>query len=296
MDLMGSPYLLAHGLGEPVADAVDAGKDSRAGKYRVWVRTRDWVAPWKAPAAPGRFQVMVDGKPLATTFGTEGAKWHWQDGGTVELAVESTIALHDLTGFEGRCDAILLCRDTKFIPPDEGTELDALRGKLLGWTDEPEDGGTTIWSSSAAELPARRPRFRPRGWGSLSRSFRTGRCWVATAARRCASGRRGKSSCRPTLTWAMLCRSWCATGRRRTATRRRATSTTTSGKCDFVGGGKKHQAVAEQRVNQAEARTRGRRAVVAQNTRTGRRTRIAGTAVSGFHGRRRAGRAGWRRL
>ena len=83
MDLMGSPYLLAHGLGVPVQDASTAVTLPAAGRYRVWVRTRDWVAPWNAPGAPGRFQLLVDGKPLETTFGTEGAKWHWQDGGVV---------------------------------------------------------------------------------------------------------------------------------------------------------------------------------------------------------------------
>ncbi len=49
MDQMGSPYLLAHGLGDPVRDAVTVAKFPSAGTYRVWVRTRDWVAPWKAP-------------------------------------------------------------------------------------------------------------------------------------------------------------------------------------------------------------------------------------------------------
>src|SRR4051812_22578466 len=64
MDLMGSPYLLAHGLGEPVNDAIGTIAFTAAGEYRVWVRTRDWVAPWNAPGAPGRFQVVVDRKPL----------------------------------------------------------------------------------------------------------------------------------------------------------------------------------------------------------------------------------------
>ena len=62
MDQMGSPFLLAHGLGEPVADAATKVALPAAGSYRVWVRTRDWVAPWKAPEGPGRFQVLVDGK------------------------------------------------------------------------------------------------------------------------------------------------------------------------------------------------------------------------------------------
>jgi hypothetical protein len=141
MDLMGSPYLLAHGLGEPVPDAVGDINFPTAGDYRVWVRTRDWVAPWKAPGAPGRFQLLINGQPLAATFGTEGAKWHWQDGGTIQVGHQMTVALHDITGFEGRCDAILFCRDTKFIPPDDGPSLEALRAKLLNWSREPEDGG-----------------------------------------------------------------------------------------------------------------------------------------------------------
>ena len=55
MDIMGSPYLLAHGLGRPVADAHTKVTVPAAGNYRVWVRTKDWVAQWKAPGTPGRF-------------------------------------------------------------------------------------------------------------------------------------------------------------------------------------------------------------------------------------------------
>jgi hypothetical protein len=128
--VMGSPYLLAHGLGKPVADAAGKLKVAEGGEYRVWVRTKDWVAPWKAPGKPGRFQVLLNGTPLPTEFGTEGAEWHWQAGGSLRLAAgESTLALHDLTGFEGRCDAILLSNDPKFSPP----EGDALAGARKAW-------------------------------------------------------------------------------------------------------------------------------------------------------------------
>src|SRR6476659_1357359 len=137
MDLMGSPYLLAHGLGVPVPDAAGDVTFPTAGDYRVWVRTRDWVAPWKAPGAPGKFKLLINGQSLATTFGTEGAKWHWQDGGTIQVGHKVTVSLHDLTGFEGRCDAVLFCRDTKFIPPDDGPALEALRGPLLNWSRQP---------------------------------------------------------------------------------------------------------------------------------------------------------------
>jgi len=142
MDQMGSPYLLAHGLGQPVKDATTAVSFPAAGTYRVWVRTRDWVAPWKAPGAPGRFQLLVNGVPLKTIFGTEGANWHWQAGGTVRITNgQTTIALHDLTGFEGRCDAIVFTTDTSFTPPNGGEQIATFRRKALGLPDEPQVAG-----------------------------------------------------------------------------------------------------------------------------------------------------------
>ncbi len=142
MDRMGSPYLLAHGLGIPVADATTEVTFPSAGRYRVWVRTRDWVAPLHAPGAPGRFQLLVDGKPLAETFGTKGAHWHWHDGGMVRVGRKARLALHDLTGFEGRCEAILFCRDRDFVPTDDVAPLTAFRRRLLGLPEAPEEGGT----------------------------------------------------------------------------------------------------------------------------------------------------------
>ncbi|MBI5693933.1 MAG: FAD-dependent oxidoreductase, partial [Verrucomicrobia bacterium] len=142
MDLMGSPYLLAHGLGRPVADATTTVNIAVAGRYRVWVRTKDWVAQWQAPGAPGRFQILVNGRALATTFGTVGAQWHWQDGGLVELPAGGVaLALHDLTGFEGRCDAILFARDPGFVPPNEDPAMARWRRVCLKQAEQPEPGG-----------------------------------------------------------------------------------------------------------------------------------------------------------
>ena len=116
MDLMGSPFLLAHGMGRPVEDATTKVHFKNPGRYRVWVRTRDWVAPWfentdNRPQPPGRFQLRVNGKALDKTFGTEGAKWHWQKGDIVNVGNEVELALHDLTGFEGRCDAGIVAHE-----------------------------------------------------------------------------------------------------------------------------------------------------------------------------------------
>lgn len=142
IEIMGSPYLLAHGMGEPVADAVTSVKFPEAGTYRVWVRTKDWVARWKADGSPGKFQVVIDGAPLKEIFGTKGEEWFWQDGGSVEIkGKEAKVALHDLTGFEGRCDAILFSKDASYTPPNDPAPLADWRKKLLGLPDQPAEEG-----------------------------------------------------------------------------------------------------------------------------------------------------------
>jgi hypothetical protein len=138
---MGSPYLIAHGLGKPVADATTKVSIPAAGTYRVFVRTKDWVARWNAPGTPGKFQVLVNGKALAETFGTKGAAWDWHDGGTVTLpAGDATVALRDLTGFDGRCDCIVLTTDAA-PPPNDSAILAGWRRMALGLPAAPKEVG-----------------------------------------------------------------------------------------------------------------------------------------------------------
>ncbi|MBM3475808.1 MAG: hypothetical protein FJX75_21280, partial [Armatimonadetes bacterium] len=93
--IMGSTYLIAVGTGVSVADATTSVSVPKAGSYRLWVRCKDWHA-----TSPGRFQVLVNGKVSATTFGAQKKDWGWVDGGAFELpAGETTLALHDLTGY-----------------------------------------------------------------------------------------------------------------------------------------------------------------------------------------------------
>jgi hypothetical protein len=137
IETMGSPYLLAHGLGQRVDDATTTVTFPEAGKYFVYVRTKDWVARWKASGRPGRFQLIVNGQPLDETFGTQGAEWSWQPGGTVEITDRNVkLTLHDLTGFDGRCDAIYFAKDSQ-PPPNESKVLADWRRKLLNLGDEP---------------------------------------------------------------------------------------------------------------------------------------------------------------
>lgn len=134
MEVIGSSYLMAHGLGIPVHDATTTINIPRKGSYRVWVRTRNWVAPW-APAVdpPGKFQLLFNHKlETKTLFGTEGEEWHWQDGGVVVLEKgDLKLSLHDMTGFNGRCDAILFTDNLQFSPPNDNETLSAYRKKWL---------------------------------------------------------------------------------------------------------------------------------------------------------------------
>lgn len=126
---MGSPYLMAHGLGRPVEDAVTHFAVESEADFRLFARTRNWTAPWSKNAA-GRFSLLVDGEALEEELGTEGAEWHWQYAGTVHLAPGvHTLALHDLTGFNGRCDAVYITSGEN-PPDDDGEGLAKVRYRL----------------------------------------------------------------------------------------------------------------------------------------------------------------------
>lgn len=163
---MGSSYLMAHGLGTPLAkDAKTEINIPEDGDYRLWVRTKNWTAFWSEGKTPGIFQVLVDGKADPSEFGigkmpldvkagidfpddidtsrearAERAQWYWQKGEAYHLTKGShSIALHDLMGLDGRCDAIILT-STDDVPGDSLEDYRALREALLG-PGKPEDKG-----------------------------------------------------------------------------------------------------------------------------------------------------------
>ena len=132
MDQMGSPYLLAHGWGNRVADASTELIIPKTGNYHVYVRTYNWTSPWSAKTGPGRFQIIIDGKRAGAQLGGEGDKWMWQMAGSARMkAGRVTIRLHDLTGFDGRCDAILISRDIDPRKMDDAS-LHRIRRQLTG--------------------------------------------------------------------------------------------------------------------------------------------------------------------
>ena len=103
---MGSPYLLAHGLGKPVANAHTSFVSERGGSHRMWVRTRNWTANWSSHAA-GLFRVRLNGEAVGGMFGAGSAEWSWVGGAMCDLLQGTNVLeLVDETGFDGRIDAI----------------------------------------------------------------------------------------------------------------------------------------------------------------------------------------------
>ena len=134
IDEMGSSYLLAHGMGKQVADASTIVNIPAEGFYTVWARTYNWTSPWSEKPGPGKFQIKIGKKILKPVLGSTGKCWEWQNAGQIRLkAGQTTLALHDLTGFEGRCDAVYLTSDGDVPPAD----MEAWRRQQLGLTDTP---------------------------------------------------------------------------------------------------------------------------------------------------------------
>lgn len=132
MEVRHSAYLMAHGMGKPVEDAYDEIYIPANAHYRIWSLTRDWTAVWNIADSAGKYEIRIDGVALSSTLGTNGAEWSWQFAGELYLPKGMhTITLHDLTGFNGRCDAIYIT-DSDEQPSSRVEDIDALR-QALNW-------------------------------------------------------------------------------------------------------------------------------------------------------------------
>lgn len=137
-DELGFSWLLAHGLGRPVENASTYINLPEAGQYYLWVRTKDWVpGDWEAP---GRFRIHINNQALDKTFGVAPRDWGWVAAGSVNTQNRQVkVELEDLTGFEGRCDAIYFTKDSNDEPPNEKDALKQWRRDKLGLSDTPQE-------------------------------------------------------------------------------------------------------------------------------------------------------------
>ncbi|MGB5434513.1 MAG: FAD-dependent oxidoreductase [Maribacter sp.] len=131
---MGSPYLLAHGMGVPVENAMTKVKFETVGKYHVWVRTKNWVpGNWEAP---GRFQLKVNSQLIDKTLGLRSG-WGWEYVDNINVtAHEIQLELIDLTGFNGRVDAIYFSTKNE-EPPSSSKKLASWRKTIKSEPNAP---------------------------------------------------------------------------------------------------------------------------------------------------------------
>lgn len=129
---MGSAYLMANGIGKPLNDISKKVEFPKAGNYHVFARTYNWTAPWYEGEGPGKIQLIVDGNALPGVIGENGKEWEWQYAGQVEVSKTAQVGLRDLTGFNGRVDAVYFTTK-KVAPPNAPNQLADFRRKNLGF-------------------------------------------------------------------------------------------------------------------------------------------------------------------
>ena len=121
---MGGAYLLAHGLGKPVADATTTFQVANNGRYHVYAYTFNWVSPWHEDMAPGTFHITIDGNQESESLGNTGRSWMWQDAGYFNLEEGiKEIRIVDEQGFEGRCAYIYLTEEENPELPTKSDEV-----------------------------------------------------------------------------------------------------------------------------------------------------------------------------
>ena len=137
VEQMGSPYLMAHGLGEVVPDASTELKFQKQGEYHIWVRTMNWApGNWQAP---GRFHLIVNDSVYAKELGTRSG-WGWEYVGqtTIGQSKLAQLTLQDLTGFNGRCDAIYFSKEQQ-APPSSPNRLMEWRKTVSAEMNDPKE-------------------------------------------------------------------------------------------------------------------------------------------------------------
>lgn len=81
-------------------------------------------------------------KKIGPELGRNDKAWTWQLAGETELkSGKATLALHDLTGFDGRVDAVLFSNDPAFTPPVVGSLEERTTWKIPGAPNEVKPAG-----------------------------------------------------------------------------------------------------------------------------------------------------------
>lgn len=127
---MGQGYLLANGVGEAVEPASTSFTIKNDGKYRVYIRTKNWNNEY----TPDSIVVSVDGtrsEHICAEMHSQG--WYWEIAGDFELSAGThKIEITDTTGWFGRFAAVIITNDYDFTPSPEIKKMHRQRCEMLG--------------------------------------------------------------------------------------------------------------------------------------------------------------------
>lgn len=129
-------YLIAPSPAVETAPAVGAVEMPHAGKWRIWVRSRDF-----AKDRPGVrfFSLRLGEQKLERKFGTHGLEgqegWAWEDGGVIEAQAGPLLVVLGETGrHSARCEAIVFTDNMSYVPEGVTWQLNKEIAKLAPLT------------------------------------------------------------------------------------------------------------------------------------------------------------------
>ena len=128
---------MAHGVGQPWPML-----KRQLASHRLLLPSMGRAKDWVPAHHPGRFEVLVDGTSVGKEFGANGEDWSWEHVGAIDLqAGEVVLTLRDLTGFNGRCDALYFGPEGATPPNKVNDESRQWRRRLRGLSETPLDAG-----------------------------------------------------------------------------------------------------------------------------------------------------------
>lgn len=136
---MGQGYLLANGAGKPVEPASTSFLVNTDGKYRIFIRTKNWNNEYN----PDGIIVSVDGiksEHICSEMHCQG--WYWEIAGDFDIcAGNHTLQIFDTKGWFGRFSAVIITDDFDFTPSPEIKKMHSQRWKMLGGKPKTEHLG-----------------------------------------------------------------------------------------------------------------------------------------------------------
>lgn len=136
---MGQPYLMADGVGLPVEPASVEFCVKECGKYRFYIRTKNWSVEHR----PDGLVLEVDGKKyehISSQANVLG--WYFEVGADFELeAGNHTLKVYDTTGWFGRFSCVIITNDYDFTPSKEVSVLRKQRITIKGLSPAVTDKG-----------------------------------------------------------------------------------------------------------------------------------------------------------